>query len=141
MHAIFNRKFVAVISLMMSIESRAAFSKPPVAAAGAGLLTAGICRIESERSYKLSLQMALGILNGHTEIERARSFENISRLRKDLSKQMKTEKTGKAFNRVNSALNDQVDGLPKLNAKNAAGMYDVNEDLLIKMNFQFYPMV
>lgn len=99
------------------------------------LLTAGMFRLESERSYKLSLQMALGILSGHTEVERTRSLDNISRLRKDLSRQMRSEKTGKAFNRVNVALNDQVESLPKLNAKTAAAMYDVNEDLLIKMNF------
>ena len=79
--------------------------------------------------------MALGILSGHTEVERTRSLDNISRLRKDLSRQMRSEKTGKAFNRVNVALNDQVESLPKLNAKTAAAMYDVNEDLLIKMNF------
>ncbi|WP_395012483.1 hypothetical protein [Undibacterium sp.] len=99
------------------------------------LLTAGMFRLESERSYKLSLQMALGILSGHTEVERTRSLDNISRLRKDLSRQMRSEKTGKAFNRVNVALNDQVESLPRLNAKTAAAMYDVNEDLLIKMNF------
>jgi len=130
---------IAIVSLFLCGTAASADYRPVVAPsanlAPPALLTAGMFRLESERSYKLSLQMALGILNGHTEIERARSFENISRLRKDLSKQMKTEKTGKAFNRVNSALNDQVDGLPKLNAKNAAGMYDVNEDLLIKMNF------
>ncbi|MBC3873909.1 hypothetical protein [Undibacterium flavidum] len=111
----------------------------PVTAPGSNatpaLLTAGMFRLESERSYKLSLQMALGILSGHTEVERSRSFETIARLRKDLSRQMKTEKSGKAFNRVNLALNDQVESLPKLNAKTAAAMYDVNEDLLIKMNF------
>lgn len=99
------------------------------------LLTAGMFRLESERSYKLSLQMALGILSGHTEVERSRSLDNINRLRKDLSRQMRSDKTGKAFNRVNVALNDQVESLPKLNAKTAAAMYDVNEDLLIKMNF------
>ncbi len=99
------------------------------------LLTAGMFRLESERSYKLSLQMALGILSGHTEVERSRSLDNINRLRKDLSRQMRSDKTGKAFNRVNVALNDQVESLPRLNAKTAAAMYDVNEDLLIKMNF------
>jgi hypothetical protein len=112
----------------------------PVQAPGANLtppalLTAGMFRLESERSYKLSLQMALGILSGHTEIERTRSLDNLSRLRKDLSRQMRSEKTGKAFSRVNLALNDQVESLPRLNAKTAAAMYDVNEDLLIKMNF------
>lgn len=110
----------------------------PVTAPGTNapaLLTAGMFRLESERSYKLSLQMALGILSGHTEVERSRSFETIARLRKDLARQMKSEKAGKAFNRVNLALNDQVESLPKLNAKTAAAMYDINEDLLIKMNF------
>lgn len=99
------------------------------------LLTAGMFRLESERSYKLSLQMALGILSGHTEVQRSRSLENIARLRKDLSRQVRSEKSGKAFNRVNLALNDQVESLPRLNAKTAAAMYDVNEDILIKMNF------
>ncbi|WP_222613437.1 hypothetical protein [Undibacterium amnicola] len=99
------------------------------------LLTAGMFRLESERSYKLSLQMALGILSGHTEVQRSRSLENIVRFRKDLSRQVRSEKTGKAFNRVNLALNDQVESLPRLNAKTAAAMYDVNEDILIKMNF------
>jgi hypothetical protein len=99
------------------------------------LHTAGMFRIESERSYKLSLQMALGILEGHTAVERARSFENVTRLRKELAKTMnKTDKMGKAFNRVNLALNDQVEALPKLSAKTAAAAYDMNEDLLIKMN-------
>lgn len=99
------------------------------------LLTAGMFRLESERSYKLSLQMALGILSGHTEVQRSRSLENIARLRKDLSRQVRSEKSGKAFNRVNLALNDQVESLSRLNAKTAAAMYDVNEDILIKMNF------
>lgn len=99
------------------------------------LLTAGMFRLESERSYKLSLQMALGILSGHTEVQRSRSLENIARLRKDLSRQVRSEKSGKAFNRVNLALNDQVESLPRLSAKTAAAMYDVNEDILIKMNF------
>nr|WP_315467582.1 hypothetical protein [uncultured Undibacterium sp.] len=108
---------------------------PGTTLAPPALLTAGMFRLESERSYKLSLQMALGILSGHTEIERSRSLDNINRLRKDLSRQMRSEKTGKAFNRVNIALNDQVESLPRLSAKTAAAMYDVNEDLLIKMNF------
>jgi hypothetical protein len=130
---------LAIASLFLCGTAASADYRP-VQAPGSNLtapalLTAGMFRLESERSYKLSLQMALGFLNGHTEIERTRSLETIARLRKDLSKQMKSEKTGKAFNRVNSALNDQVESLPRLNAKTAAGMYDVNEDLLIKMNF------
>jgi hypothetical protein len=130
---------IAIASLFLCGTAASADYRPVQAPGGnvaqPALLTAGMFRLESERSYKLSLQMALGILNGHTEVERTRSLQNIARLRKDLSKQMKSEKTGKAFNRVDSALNDQVESLPRLNAKTAAGMYDVNEDLLIKMNF------
>lgn len=128
----------AFISICLCGTAASADYRPvtvPGSNATPALLTAGMFRLESERSYKLSLQMALGILSGHTEVERSRSFETIARLRKDLSRQMKTEKSGKAFNRVNLALNDQVESLPKLNAKTAAAMYDVNEDLLIKMNF------
>lgn len=136
-----SQKFLKVaIASMFLCGTAASADYRPVSPPGSNLappalLTAGMFRLESERSYKLSLQMALGILNGHTEVERTRSFATIARLRKDLSKQMKSEKTGKAFNRVNVALNDQVEALPRLNAKTAAGMYDVNEDLLIKMNF------
>lgn len=100
------------------------------------LLTAGMFRLESERSYKLTLQMTLGVLGGHTEVERARSFVAVTRLRKELSRTMvKSDKTTRAFNRVSLALNDQIEALPRLTAKNAAAMYEVNEDLLIKMNF------
>lgn len=129
---------LALISICLCGTAASADYRPvtaPGSNTAPALLTAGMFRLESERSYKLSLQMALGILSGHTEVERSRSFETIARLRKDLSRQMKTEKSGKAFNRVNLALNDQVESLPKLNAKTAAAMYDVNEDLLIKMNF------
>lgn len=119
----------ASADLRTPFEHTPSFNSPP-------LLTAGMFRLESERSYKLSLQMTLGILGGHTEIERSRSFEAITRLRKDLSKTIgRSDKTTRAFNRVSLALNEQVQGLPKLNAKNAAAMYEVNEDLLIKMNF------
>jgi hypothetical protein len=136
MHPIFNRKFVAVISLMMCIESRAAFSKQPVSTTGGGLLTAGICRIESERSYKLSLQIALGILGDQARKELDRSIASIARMRQELSGLSdKSAKTSKALTRANFALTDQIDGLPKLTAANAGVMYDVNEDLQNKLNF------
>lgn len=136
MHPIFNRKFVAVISLMMCIDSRAAFSKPPAPTTGGGLLTAGICRIESERSYKLSLQIALGILSNQARKELNRSIASIARMRQELSGlNDKSAKTSKALMRANFALTDQIDGLPKLTAANAGVMYDVNEDLLNKLNF------
>lgn len=127
-----------VFASMFFCGAAASADYPPAPAASVTpppLLTAGMFRLESERSYKLSLQMALGILSGHTEVQRSRSLENIARLRKDLSRQVRSEKSGKAFNRVNLALNDQVESLPRLNAKTAAAMYDVNEDILIKMNF------
>ena len=38
------------------------------------------------------------------------------------------DKAGKAFNRVMERSNE-VEGLAKLNAQNAAAMYEVNEDL------------
>lgn len=100
------------------------------------LLTAGIFRIESERSYKLSLQVALGILNTQSIADRERSLSVISRARKDLLKVTdKTSKTTKAFSRVNAALDDQVNALPKMTAKTAGATYDINEDLLNKLNF------
>jgi hypothetical protein len=100
------------------------------------LLSAGMFRLESERSYKLSLQMVLGILNGYTKVERTRSFNSISRLRKEVGKTSSAnEKTNRAFQRVHIALNDQVNGLSSLNSKTASYMYDVNEDLLNKLNF------
>jgi hypothetical protein len=37
--------------------------------------------------------------------------------------------------RVNNALDGQIARLPKLTATNAGSMYDINEDLLIKLNF------
>ncbi|MBC3871714.1 hypothetical protein [Undibacterium oligocarboniphilum] len=136
MPPILNIKFVAVISLMLCIDSRAAFSKPPIANTGGSLLTAGICRIESERSYKLSLQIALGILGDQARRELDRSIASISRMRQELNGlNDKSAKTAKALTRANSALTDQVDSLPKLTAANASVMYDVNEDLLNKLNF------
>lgn len=100
------------------------------------LLTAGIFRIESERSYKLSLQVALGILNTQSIADRERSLILIARARKDLIKVAdKTNKTTKAFSRVNAALDDQVNALPKMTAKTAGATYDINEDLLNKLNF------
>lgn len=100
------------------------------------LLSAGMFRLESERSYKLSLQMVLGILNGYTKVERTRSFDSIARLRKEVGKTSAgNEKTQRAFQRVHVALNDQVLGLSNLNSKTASNVYDVNEDLLNKLNF------
>lgn len=131
---------VAVLSLCACSAAASADFRPPSAPMGNSasptLLTAGMFRLESERSYKLSLQMALGILNGHTEVERTGSLQAVERYRKELTRAVqRSDKAGKAFNRVNVALNDQVEGLAKLNSKNAAAMYEVNEDLLIKMNF------
>jgi hypothetical protein len=100
------------------------------------LLTAGIFRIESERSYKLSLQMSLGVLNAQAAKERERSLAEIESMRKALAKSTaKGAKTAREFKRVNSALNDQLKSLTKVNASNASATYDVNEDLLNKMNF------
>ena len=109
--------------------SKGAIAMPP-------LLSAGMFRLESERSYKLSLQMVLGILSGHTKVERTRSFDSIDRLRKEVGKTSAgKEKTQRAFQRVHIALNDQVLGLAGLNSTTASYMYDVNEDLLNKLNF------
>ncbi|MBY0572697.1 MAG: hypothetical protein K2P84_03360 [Undibacterium sp.] len=109
---------------------------PSVTAVTPPLLTAGMFRLESERSYKLSLQMALGILGTQTKIERNRSIDAVAKYRKDLARTMgKAERTERAFGRVKLALDDQVDALSHLDAKSAAAMYDVNEDLLVKMNF------
>lgn len=100
------------------------------------LMTAGIFRIETERSYKLSLQVTLGILSLQSSKDRDRSVLDIVRMRNDLSKlKDKSTKTTKALSRVNSSLDEQLAALPKLNHKTAAAMYDVNEDLLVKMNF------
>lgn len=100
------------------------------------LLTAGLFRIESERSYKLSLQVALGILNAQSSADLERSLALVARARKDLLKLTdKSSKTTKAFSRVNAALDDQVNALPKMTAKTAGLTYDINEDLLNKLNF------
>lgn len=100
------------------------------------LLTAGIFRIESERSYKLSLQITLGILNTQSISDRDRSLLVIARARKDLIKATdKTRKTTRAFSHVNAALDDQVNALPNMTAKTAGATYDINEDLLNKLNF------
>ena len=124
------------MSTLAQADTRSTQSSPPSAVSTPAIVTAGMFRLESERSYKLSLQMALGILNAHTQIERTRSVEKIAKLRAELAKtSQKSEKIAKVFHRVNLALNDQVDGLPKLNEKTAAMMYDINEDLLNKMNF------
>jgi hypothetical protein len=62
----------------------AAVAVPHIAEATPPLLTAGICRIESERSYKLSLQMTLGILGEQARKERDRSIATVTRLQQDL---------------------------------------------------------
>ena len=112
-----------------NLNNRVNVSVPP-------LFSAGMFRLESERSYKLSLQMVLGILNGHTQVERSHSLQSVTRFQKELQKVSNgSEKAGRALKKVNLALSDQVDGLNKLNAKTASYMYDVNEDLLNKLNF------
>ncbi|CAN5891923.1 hypothetical protein BH11PSE12_BH11PSE12_11460 [soil metagenome] len=131
-----HKSLVAAAALLLCLDSRAAYSKPPMPANGGGLLTAGICRIESERSYKLSLQIALGILGEQARKERDRSISSISRMRQELNGLAdKSSKTSRALTRANLALTDQIEGLPKLTAANAGVMYDVNEDLLNKLNF------
>lgn len=135
-----NTLKVAFLSLCICSGAASADYRAPSPPAGSSasptLLTAGMFRLESERSYKLSLQMALGILTGHTEIERTNSLQAVERYKKELSKAVqRSEKAGRALNRVSVALNDQLDGLSNLNSKNAAAMYEVNEDVLIKMNF------
>ncbi|MBI1835493.1 MAG: hypothetical protein HYR92_07075 [Burkholderiales bacterium] len=124
-----------VIVSVISAFSCTASARADFQSVSPPLLTAGMFRLESERSYKLSLQMSLGILNGHTAVERSRSLENLARFRKELARQTRSEKVNKAFNRADRALSDQVDSLPSLSAKTAAALYDVNEDILIKMNF------
>jgi hypothetical protein len=100
------------------------------------LYSAGLFRLESERSYKLSLQMVMGILNSHSVIERDRSLALIARLRKDLVKVTeKNEKANKAMTRATNALSDQIEGLQHISSKNVAEMYDINENLLNKLNF------
>ncbi|WMW81448.1 hypothetical protein RF679_03995 [Undibacterium cyanobacteriorum] len=131
---------IVVLSLCICSGAASADFRAPTPPSGSSasptLLTAGMFRLESERSYKLSLQMALGILTGHTEIERSNSLQAVERYKKELTRAVqRSEKAGKAFNRVNVALSDQLDGISNLNVKNAAALYEVNEDVLIKMNF------
>ncbi|CAL60707.1 hypothetical protein; putative exported protein [Herminiimonas arsenicoxydans] len=130
--------FVAAFFMLFLLGTTAAFSKvvtPSAKESIPPLLTVGIFRIESERSYKLSLQMALGILGDQVKRERDRSIASILKMRQDLNGLPdKSTKTTRALTRANIALTDQMDGLPKLNASNASVMYDVNEDLLNKLN-------
>lgn len=136
MSSLFNKHLIATATLLLCLDSRAAYSKPPVTGSNNGLLTAGICRIESERSYKLSLQIALGILGDQARKELDRSISSISRMRQELGGlNDKSTKTTRALTRANLALSDQINGLPKLTSVNASVMYDVNEDLLNKLNF------
>ena len=110
--------------------------RPTVTNVAPALYSAGLFRLESERSYKLSLQMVMGILNSHSTIERDRSLALIARLRKDLVKVTeKNEKANKAMTRATNALSDQISGLQNISSKNVAEMYDVNENLLNKLNF------
>lgn len=131
-------RFIAALFIFFLVGTTAAFSKvtstvtkesiPP-------LLTVGIFRIESERSYKLSLQMTLGILGDQVQRERDRSLASILKMRQELNGLAdKSTRTTRALTRANLALTGQIDGLPKLNASNASVMYDVNEDLLNKLN-------
>ena len=125
-----------IISASLAKANHAAAASQGYSEVSPPLLTAGIFRIESERSYKLSLQVALGILTTQSIADRDRSLMLVAKARKDLSKITdKTSKTTKAFSRVNAALDDQVNALPKLTAKTAAATYDINEDLLNKLNF------
>lgn len=131
-------RFVAALLILLLAETNTAFSKVAVPAAKESmppLLTVGIFRIESERSYKLSLQMTLGILSDKVQRERDRSIASILKMRQELNGLAdKSTKTTRALTRANIALTGQMDGLPKLNASNASVMYDVNEDLLNKLN-------
>lgn len=126
-----NYFFCAAISIALLMPNLARADVQPNTPA---LLSAGMFRLESERSYKLSLQMALGILPGHTEVERKLSLENIGRWRKQIQMQVKSSRTSTAFTRADRALSEQLTILPSLSAKNAATLYEVNEDTLVKMN-------
>jgi hypothetical protein len=131
--------FLAIGAWVLSLSPASlayADIRPAVNQDAPPLYSAGLFRLESERSYKLSLQIMMGILNSHSVIERDRSLALITRLRKDLLKVTeKNEKANKAMNRANNALNDQMDGLLTISNKNVAAMYDVNENLLNKLNF------
>jgi hypothetical protein len=136
----FSTKTVLVISFVIVASlakvNHVAAALPANYEVSPPLLTAGIFRIESERSYKLSLQVTLGIRSTQSIVDRDRSLLLVARARKDLSKVTdKTSKTTKAFSRVNAALDDQVNALPKMTAKTAGTTYDINEDLLNKLNF------
>ncbi|WP_076592125.1 hypothetical protein [Herminiimonas arsenitoxidans] len=79
--------------------------------------------------------MTLGILGDQVQRERERSIASILKMRQELNGLAdKSTKTTRALTRANIALTGQMDGLPKLNASNAGVMYDVNEDLLNKLN-------
>ena len=125
----FIPKISFLVFLVLCAQAKATIPGSPP------LLTAGIVRIESERSYKLTLQVALGILDAQARKERGRSLLTIAQMRQELSElREKSAKTSRALTRANTALDDQTVGLPKLNAANAGLQYDINEDLLNKLN-------
>lgn len=99
------------------------------------LLTAGALRIESERSYKLGLQAALEDPTTRSKAILDRSIGKVDRLRRELGGVSdKSDQTVAALKRANRALADQMKDLPKLTAANAASMYEINENLLNKLN-------
>ena len=132
------KKCALIATLVLASGASSALSAPPSRSIDVSppLLTAGIFRIESERSYKLSLQVTLGILNDQAHKDRERSLMAITHARQELTGLAdKSVKTSRALTRVNAALDDQVGGLHKLTPSTAASMYDINEDLLNKLNF------
>jgi hypothetical protein len=129
---------VVLLTLSASITAGASTLKPARvhSALPPPLLTAGVLRIESERSYKLSLQKQLDILQGVTDLDAERSVEAQKKMQAHLSVQAgKSEKIIKALDKANNALEGQYEGLQKINLANVGLYYDINEDLLNKLNF------
>lgn len=99
------------------------------------LVTAGVLRIESERTYKLSLQKELDILQGVTEMDRNLSLSQQKKMQQILLNQkVKSERIVRAFNKANNALDSQLADIQKLNISNIGAFYDINEDLRNKLN-------
>lgn len=134
-----SKRISAAIAFIACVAvTPASFGTPTSWASEASppLLTAGIFRIESERSYKLSLQLALRIMDAQTRKEQERSLLAVERMRQELAALGgKSGKTARALASANIALDNQISGLRNLTSANAGALYDVNEGLLNKLNF------
>lgn len=137
MYQLIRKAFITTALLVASITTTTgAVSKElRVQEETPALLSAGVLRIESERSYKLGLQVALRILDGYSQPDRDRSLVSINRSRLDLaSRKGKTDRINRALDRATLALNDQLSRIHTVSASTAGTMYDINEDVLNKLN-------